>query len=683
MQRFATDRLLTMGRARRSAVLGLALLVVLAWSPVVARATFPGLNGQIAFPAGLDKDTLDLFAINAEGTFARALVVSSGTDNQPAWSPDGRQFAWERGSGADRIRIANADGRGVEIFGRRDSFDGEPAWSPDGRKIAFTSGRDGELYVADRPSGNNVRPLTSRQEINNGPDWSPDGTQIAWYSLGSASDRKHRIFVMNADGSNQRRLFPNRTQEDFLPSWSPDGRRIAWGSFNKGGEVWVANSDGSNPQRIATAPKDDNPPAPVWSPDGKRIAWVQRFVKDKLLELVVAGADGSNPTSVIATGKSKFGLSPRVVDWQPVADRGAQPSSLLRSGGAEDGFGGFFSQVDYPVPGWATNGGLTALRYGLFGFPTAPSLPAVLESARAAQKPVEGLRRGAGKRFFFGGNAAVSTAVQDVDLNSKATEIDTGRASVTLSGLLGGKGVQPDEGTIAATFLNGQGTVVGAVQLGPVTPADRGNQTRLLSRLQTTKLPAGTRRIRVTLTATRSGGDPVNDAYFDNLALFYTKPEATPPTTPPTPVQPPGVVAPGADATAAVSGRISKLKINRTSFAVGSENTATIAQRRPSRGAKISYSLDRATLVTIKINRESAGRREKSGKCAKPTSANRKRKRCTRLTTVATILRQGRAGKNSVSFSGRVNKKALKAASYRVTASAANPVSVRFRIVKR
>ena len=426
--------------------------------------------------------------------------------------------------------------------------------------------------------------------------------------------------------------------------------------------------------------------SPVWSPDGKLIAYTTRVGPGKPYEVGVARADGGGRAPVILIDKSQFGTG---VDWQPVAERGAQPASLLRDGGVEDGFGGYFFGVDYLIPGWETNGGLTGLRYGLSGFPAAPDLPSVIKSARTAQKPVLEGRGGAGKRFFFGGNGAISNAVQDVNLTVPATEIDTGRASVTLSGLLGGKAAEPDEGTVVATFMNAQGTVLGALQLGPVTPGDRGNQTSLVSRLQTAKLPAGTRKIRVTLTAIRRVGN-ANDAYFDNVALVYTKPEATtpttpttPPTTPPTPVQPPPVTPPGAATAADVPGRISKLRINRASFAVASDNTVTIAQRRASRGAKISYSLDQATLVTMKIDRESAGRREKSGKCAKPTRANRKRKRCTRLTTVATILRQGRAGKNSVSFSGRVNKKALKAASYRITASTANRVSVKFRIVKR
>ena len=253
----------------------------------------------------------------------------------------------------------------------------------------------------------------------------------------------------------------------------------------------------------------------------------------------------------------------------------------------------------------------------------------MVRAVRGAQKVID--RGGAGKRFFFGGDSAVATAVQQVSLSSNAQEIDTGRASATLSGLLGGKAAEDDEGTVVATFLNGQGAPLGSSSSGPSRRPST-TTTTMVGKLQTAKIPAGTRRVRVTLTATRRVGT-TNDAYFDNLALVYTKPAPTPeapptppPTTPPTPVQPPPAVAPGVEAQAVVPGRISRLRLSRRSFAVGSGDTAVIAQkrRRAARGARISYRLDRGTLVTLKFARERAGRRGAGGRCSTPTRANRR-----------------------------------------------------------
>ena len=611
--------------------------------------------------------------------------VAAGT-TEPAWSPDGKEFAWVNKPPA-RIRSASPTRTASTCEGSHRATSSTTRLN--GRRTAGSSCHErsrwtgtSELYVANA-DGTEVRRLTFRPLEDVQPSWSADGKQIAWHSRETANEH-FSIYVMNADGSNQRRLFPNRTTRvgDFGPNWSPDGRKILWRSYangtNNGGEIWIANADGSNPVRIVSLKKGVEIGSAVWSPAGKFIAYTAPFAEGKNIEVWVARADGTRSTSIITIDKSQFGSA---IDWQPYADRGAQPSSLYaravpRTVSAATSSGWTIWSRD-----GETNGGLTALHYGLPGFPEPPGLPSVIKAA-APKLPVARLD-GAGKRFFFGGTNPVSTAVQNVTLPAPAAEIDTGKASVTLSGLLGGEGTQADEGTVVATFLNGQGTPIGLVQLGPVTAAERGNATTFISKSQTALLPTGTRRIRVTLTATRRTGTN-NDAYFENLALAYTKPEATPPPEPPEPVRPPPATPPGVSgAGPQVAGKLSKLRLSSTRFAAGVQDTATIARRRkPPRGTKISFNLDRGSLVTMKIDRQRRGRRSANGVCVKPTKANRKRKRCTRLIPVVNILRFGRAGTNNVAFSGRVRGKALKADSYRLTASAGNTQSVKFKVVR-
>jgi hypothetical protein len=665
--------------------------VALAASPTVAHAAFPGLNGQIGFATG---PTSDLFAINFDGRLARSVITRPGVDREPHWSPDGRKIAWNSSaSGKSQMYVADADGTNVRRLAPSSGYDYVEGWSPDSRSILFTSGRDGtgtvEIYVAGA-DGSNVRRLTFRPLEDGSPAWSPDGTTIVWSSRETANEKFH-LYAMNADGTNQHRLTTQNSQQESSAAWSPDGRRLIWGSYKSGGEIWIGNADASNARRLYSNPYLVY--SPIWSPDGKLIAFTQRHGSgdDKAFEIWVMRADGTGAALVIGIDRSPFGVG---IDWQAFADRGAQPTSLLRDGGAEDGFGGYFVGVPYTVPSWETNGGLTALRYGLPGFPTAASQPPVLSPASAAQRPVGGVRPGdeGGKRFFFGGTAAVSTAVQDVDLSNKATEIDTGRASVTLSGLLGGKAQETDEGTAAGTFLDAQGKVLGIVQIGPVTPADRGNASTFVSRLQTATLPAGTRKVRVTLTATRRVG-ATNDAYFENIALAYAKPTDPPPTAPPAPVAPPAPKPPGIQSGvlsqgiaglpgAAGAGRITRLSIAPARFAAAKGNTATIAAARAPRGAKIRYTLARAGLVKLTIARRSAGRRV-GGRCVAPTRANRTRKRCTRFAAVATLLRNGRRGRNVEAFTGRVFRKALAPGTYRLTAATTNAARVTFRVVRR
>lgn len=56
-----------------------------------------------------------------------------------------------------------------------------------------------------------------------------------------------------------------------------------------------------------------------------------------------------------------------------------------------------------------------------------------------------------------------------------------------------------------------------------------------------------------------------------------------------------------------------------------------------------------------------------SRRCAKPSKANAKRPRCTRLKLVGTLKRSGVSGANAIAFSGRLGTAALPPGRYRAT----------------
>jgi hypothetical protein len=151
--------------------------------------------------------------------------------------------------------------------------------------------------------------------------------------------------------------------------------------------------------------------------------------------------------------------------------------------------------------------------------------------------------------------------------------------------------------------------------------------------------------------------------------------------------------SPGAAADTVAPG-VSGASIGKV-FAVTGKPTAITARKRKRkirRGTTIKYTLSEAATVSLRIDRRLKGRRIRRGKkrvCVKPTRKNRKKRRCTRLKRAGTLTRKSKAGKNSVKFTGRIGRKALKRGSYQLTIVATDAAGnkskakrLRFRIVK-
>jgi hypothetical protein len=176
--------------------------------------------------------------------------------------------------------------------------------------------------------------------------------------------------------------------------------------------------------------------------------------------------------------------------------------NLIENGNAELGPSSSTGQP-VAVPGWVTISPFTVVPYSAGGgFPTAsdPGPPDRLN------------------QFFAGGNGALSTASQDIDVSGNASDINPGKVTCDLSGWLGGFFTDEDNATLTLTFFNGANNL-GSFPIGPVTAAQRANQTGLLLRsLTALPVPTNTTRLHVVLAMTRATG-AFNDAYADSLSL--------------------------------------------------------------------------------------------------------------------------------------------------------------------
>ena len=104
---------------------------------------------------------------------------------------------------------------------------------------------------------------------------------------------------MNADGSDPVNLTQGR--DCTSPAWSPDGTKIAYiyrrlipdGQY--GGEIWLMDADGGNPQQLT----DDRVPSIKdrlsWSEDGRSIYYVVRWTAEMTKE---SGGSAGRPDCV-------------------------------------------------------------------------------------------------------------------------------------------------------------------------------------------------------------------------------------------------------------------------------------------------------------------------------------------------------------------------------------------------
>ncbi|MDP9004511.1 MAG: hypothetical protein M3N12_06925, partial [Verrucomicrobiota bacterium] len=184
------------------------------------------------------------------------------------------------------------------------------------------------------------------------------------------------------------------------------------------------------------------------------------------------------------------------------ADAAPYGVNLIANGNAESGAS---SAVGNPVsvPGWTTSAFFTVIPYNAAGgYPTS-----------GGPGPPDRLNQ-----FFGGGNAATSTATQQIDLTANAADINQGNVIFDLSGYFGGFSSDNDNARLSATFFNGA-TSLGIATVGHATAKDRGSATGLILRRGSGIIPVNTTRVVITLTMTRISGNS-NDGYADSLSFI-------------------------------------------------------------------------------------------------------------------------------------------------------------------
>ncbi|MGC1661677.1 MAG: protein kinase [Candidatus Acidiferrales bacterium] len=297
---------------------------------------------QFAFMRGVpDQGEVTLRVVNADGSGERLLATQKGNVSSsgilaPAWSPDGKTIVFASllpAVGSHLTEVMLSDGATHTLYATNGDM-GRPEWLPDGSALLVPMreqgpGTPGQLWTVAYPSGAAQRLTNDLTDYNlQWLDMTRDGSAIVtvestllldlWSSPASDLSRgtqlisggpsvlgvsllsKDRILFFNRagevysanfDGSSRTLLAGSDRNISFVDGCG-DGKHIVYSAVS-GGEsnIWRMDADGSNATQMT---HEKSAILPLCAPDGQTVTF---FSADDGTNLRI-GMDGGTPTKL-------------------------------------------------------------------------------------------------------------------------------------------------------------------------------------------------------------------------------------------------------------------------------------------------------------------------------------------------------------------------------------------------
>jgi Tol biopolymer transport system component len=159
--------------------------------------------------------------VDADTGASTQIASYGGTIQDVQWSPTGSVVAFVGSEGVDTV---HTDGSGLRLVV---AHGWSPAWSPDGRRIAADRGHE---IVTVNPNGTDAGVIVVGAPPSSRAAWSPTGDEVAYTD-------ERGVWTAPAGGGEAREIAAD-TASDV--SWSPRGDQIA---YTGPSGTWVVSRD--------------------------------------------------------------------------------------------------------------------------------------------------------------------------------------------------------------------------------------------------------------------------------------------------------------------------------------------------------------------------------------------------------------------------------------------------------